>query len=203
MCFNFYSLVTPAHSTLLDAIENFEKFSIESIEPINHTLVVLLMTAKNSFKRVLLLARIHRQELSAQDEGGPCKKAKRDSESDEQNKLNDEYANRWSYTVLDSHITACSSAHCFHRLAARDTLDSIVHETCTKYVFFGVRNEKLIFQREIFKKNLVVQDERANNERDDDDDDDDDEYDDEDYGYSYDGNLCILAANCCCGLFLS
>ena len=149
------------------------------------------MKAKNSHKRVLLLARIHPQALSAQMEGGPRKKAKRDDESDNRNKQDDEFANRWSYTILDSHVTACSNTqYCFHRLAARDTLDSIVHETSTKFEFYGVSNKKLVFQHEILKKNVVVQDERANNEH---DDDDDEEHDYE--GYTYDGKFCRLAAN--------
>ena len=175
---------------LLNTIENYKKLYIESIEPINHTLVVLLMKAKNLYKQVILLARIHPQELSAQDESRPRKKAKR----------GDEFANRWSYTVLDFHITACSNAQCYyHILATRDTLDSIVHETCTNLKFYGVSNDKLVFQHEILKDNVVLQDERADEEQDDDDED----YNNEHFSYRYEGKFCIMAVNCCCGIFLS
>ena len=81
-------------------------------------------------------------------------------------------------------------------LAARDTLDSIVHETCTKLEFYGISKDKLVFQHEILMKNLVVPDERANDEHDDDDDDDDDDEDDDDC-YTYGGKFCKLAANYC------
>ena len=182
---------------LFDTIENYEEFSIESIEPINHTLVVLLMKTKNSLKRALLLVRIRPQELSAQDEGVPRKKAKRDDESDDRNEQDGQFCNRWSYTVLDFHFTAGSSAQHCHRLATRDTLDSIVHETCTNLKFYGISNDKLIFQHEILKDNVVVQDERANEEQ-----DENVEYDDEDYGYSYYGKFCILLAYCHSGFFV-
>ena len=179
---------------LLKTLQHFDEFSIESIEPINHTLVVLLMKAKNSIKRALLLARIHPQELPTHDEGGPRKKARRNDESDGRIEQDGFIANRWSYTILDSHITACSNAHCYdHRLAARDTLDSIVHQTCTKYAFYGVSNEKLVFQHEILKNNVVLQGDHANDEHNDDDEEHEYKY------HSYHGKFCIKAANYCCG----
>ena len=144
----------------------FAKCKITSIEPINHALVVLLVTAEKTNKKGILLARIQPQSSPpSQDEARPSKRAKRDEESGAQNECgHGEFSNQWTYTILDYHKTDCSKHQCRHQLSARDTLDSIVHETCTKYEFYGVANEKLVFQHQIRRQNVVVQDDHEDEE---------------------------------------
>ena len=114
-------------STFPEELQPLSECHVRAIEPLNHTLIVLLITNPVTRKTAILLARIYTSKTSTPDIASSRIKAEVDEASRNPNGRAETLIYGLSYSIVHNRIEAASLDALDDKLAAHDTLDSIIH----------------------------------------------------------------------------
>ena len=141
-------------STFPEELQSSTNCRIYAIEPINQTLIVLLMKNYVTKKRAILLACFHASSSLTPNVASSRIQAEVDEASRNSNQRAETFDYKLSYSILDGRTIAASIDAFDDKLTTRDTLDSIVQQTTTQLEFNDVVDDKLVFRYTIARENV-------------------------------------------------
>ena len=115
-------------STFPQELQPLWKCYVRVIEPLNQTLIVLLVMNPATYKNAILLARIYTSKTWTPDVASSRIEAELDETSRNPNGRAETLNYELSYSIIHNQNEAASIDAINDKLATRDTLDTIIHQ---------------------------------------------------------------------------
>ena len=142
-------------STFPQELQPLSECHVRAIEPLNHTLIVLLVMNPVTRKTAILLARIYTSKTWTPDVASSRIEAELDETSRNPNGRAATLNYELSYSIVHNRIEAASLDALDDKLATHDTLDSIIHQTAKRFKFYDVVDDTLVPRHEIKQEDIA------------------------------------------------